>query len=77
MPSFILIPPGAVICHYSQLVSGQWAVVTPWGKVLAPSFFELRNQFTFHSSINGAGAWVVLIPVSSSSSSQATQQALF
>lgn len=62
----IHIPANAVICHYVQVKPGSWAVVTPLGKVLAPSFFELREQFAFHSSINGAGAWVVLVPRSSS-----------
>jgi hypothetical protein len=73
---FIQIPPNAVIAHYAQLVTGQWAVVTPWGKVLASSFFELRSKYQPHCSINGAGGWVVMVP-RSSSFSQATQQALF
>ena len=64
---FIQIPSGAIIAHYCQLESGAWAVVTPSGKVLAPSFFELRNQYEFYSSINGAGGWVVLVPVVCSS----------
>jgi len=72
----IQIPANAIICHYVELNPGQWAVITPSHKVLASSFYELRNQYQFHSSINGAGAWVVLIP-RSSSFSQATQQALF
>lgn len=72
----IQIPANAVLCHYVQLASGSFAVVTPSGKVLAASFFELRSKFEFHSSINGAGGWVVLVP-RSSSFSQATQPALF
>jgi hypothetical protein len=70
---FIQIPAGGIICHYTQLESGAFAVVTPWHKILAPSFFELREQFEFHSSINGAGAWVVIVP----RSTPASQAALF
>ena len=63
---FIQLPPQAVICHYVELTPGSWAVVTPSHKVLAQAFFELREQYQFHSSINGAGGWVVMIPRSSS-----------
>lgn len=74
---FFQIPPHAVICHYAQVQGGAFAVVSVSGKVLASSFFELRERFQFHSSISGAGCWVVLVPVGPSSFSQATQQALF
>ena len=59
---FISIPPHAVIAHYAQLQNGSYAVVTANHKILAQSFYDLRNTHSFFMSINGAGAWVVLIP---------------
>lgn len=56
------IPQSAIIAHYAMLKNGSYAVVTPWGKVLAPSFYELRKSHAFYMSINGAGGWVVLLP---------------
>jgi len=74
----IHIPQNAVLCHYAETTPGKWAVVTPWHKVLGASFFELRHRFVFHSAINGAGAWIVLIPRPSSSSQElASQPSLF
>lgn len=64
--SLIQIPAESIICHYAQLESGAWAVVTVDHKVLASSFYELREQYEFLSSINGAGCWVVLRPSSNS-----------
>jgi len=60
----IQIPKERVIAHYAQTPKG-WAVVTPWGKVLGPSFYAIRERFEFFSSINGAGGWVILVPRSS------------
>jgi len=65
------IPQNAVIAHYAPHGVG-FAVVTPAGKVLAPSFFDLRNKYTFFMSINGTGSWVVLLPKPT-----ASQPALF
>jgi len=77
MVNLIQLPSNRVICHYAQTAQG-WAVVTPSGKVLAPSFYALKERFMFHSSINGAGGWVVLVPRSSSFSQEpAIQQSLF
>jgi len=65
------IPQNAVIAHYAPHGNG-FAVITPAGKVLAPSFFDLRNKYTFFISLNGAGGWVVLLPTAT-----ASQPALF
>jgi len=65
---FIQVPANAILCHYAQLESGEFAVVAVSGKVLASSFYELREQFEASATINGAGSWVVLVPRSSSSS---------
>jgi hypothetical protein len=72
----ISIPSNAVIAHYAQTPQG-WAVVTPFGKVLAPSFYDLRGRFEFYCSVNGAGGWVAIVPRSSSFSQAPTQPALF
>jgi hypothetical protein len=75
---FIPIPPGAVVAHYAQIAPGSYAVVTVSGSVLAPSFFELRDQYTATATINGAGCWVILVPVIRSySNSQEPQLTLF
>jgi hypothetical protein len=60
MNKFIQIPANAVICHYAETPQGV-AVVTPSGRVLAKSFYDLRQSHEFYSSINGAGGWVVLV----------------
>jgi hypothetical protein len=71
------LPQNRVICHYTQTPQG-WTVVTPSGKILATSFYALREQFEFFCSIFGAGGWVVLVPRSSSFSQEpAIQQSLF
>jgi hypothetical protein len=71
------IPRQRVICHYAETPQG-WAVVTPSGKVLAKSFYDLRQSFEFYCSINGAGAWVVLVPRPSLFSQEpASQPSLF
>lgn len=73
----VQIPQNRVLCHYAQTPQG-WAVVTPSGKVLAPSFYALRDRFEFYCSIFGAGGWVILVPRSSSfSQEQANQPSLF
>jgi hypothetical protein len=74
---FISIPPNAVIAHYVELTPGSYAVVTASHKVLASSFYELREQYTAQATIYGAGAWVVLVPRSSSFLQEPAQQALF
>lgn len=56
------IPTGAIIAHYAALPSGGYAVVTPSGQVLAPSFYALRNSHSPVMVIQGAGCWVVLQP---------------
>ena len=56
------IPNNAVIAHYAEVKPGIFAVVTPTGKTLAPSFYALRKQYSFFMSINGAGGWVVMLP---------------
>ena len=56
------IPQNAVIARYKEIAPGKFAVVTPGGKVLAPSFYHLRNTFDFYSSIFGSGSWVALTP---------------
>jgi hypothetical protein len=61
MVQLIQIPANGIICHYSETPQG-WAVVTPSGKRLAKSFHDLRQSHEFYCSINGAGAWVVLVP---------------
>lgn len=66
------IPKNAVIARYKEIAPGKFAVVTPGGKVLAPSFYDLRNSFEFYSSIFGSGSWVALVP-----KSKPTQPALF
>ncbi len=60
---FIAIPPTAVFAHYAQVKPGIYAVVTSKGQNLAPSFYALRNQYTATATINGAGAWVILLPI--------------
>ncbi len=75
---FIPIPPGAVLAHYAQIAPGNYAVVTVSGQVLAPSFYELRDQYTATATVNGAGCWVILSPVIRSySNSQEPQLTLF
>jgi len=66
------LPKNSIIVHYSQLNNGTWAVTTPSHKIIAQSFYDLRNTHSFFMSINGAGAWVVLIP-----NPQPTQLSLF
>jgi hypothetical protein len=74
---FIQLPQNRTLAHYAETHQG-WAVVTPSGKILAPSFYALRDRFEFHSSIFGAGGWVVLVPRPSLFSQEpAIQQALF
>jgi hypothetical protein len=74
----IQLPPNAILAHYKEQSPGVFAVVTPSGRVLGASFFAIHESFEFHSAINGAGAWVVLVPRSSlSSQSQANQPSLF
>lgn len=76
--SFLLIPKGAVFCHYAKQSNGAYAVVTPSGKVLGPSFYAIREQFEFFASVSGAGAWVAIVPRSSSfSQERAIQPGLF
>ena len=57
------IPTGAVLAHYAQVKPGQYAVVNVKGQILAPSFYDLRHQFTASATIAGAGCWVVLEPI--------------
>jgi hypothetical protein len=71
-PLFVRFPAGAVICHYAQ-VGQRHGVFTATGRFLAPSFFDLRHQFSFVCSVNGAGAWCILAPIPPASS----QPALF
>jgi len=66
------LPPHAVIAHYAQTSNG-WAVVTASKTTLAPSFYDLRDRYTFFCSINGAGFWVVMVP----NQPPASQPALF
>ncbi len=61
MVALFHLPSGFVLARYARLSPGQFAVVTPSGQVLASSFFELRHQFAFHSTIAGSGQWVVLV----------------
>jgi len=68
----VKIPANAIIAHYAETRPGKFAVVTPSGKILAPSFYDLRHKYAFVMSINGAGGWVVLLPIP-----QPTQPALF
>jgi hypothetical protein len=78
MAGFIHIPRGAVLAHYAQIAPGSYAVVSVSGSVLAPSFYELRNQYTATATINGSGGWVILSPVIRSHSiSQEAQPTLF
>jgi hypothetical protein len=76
---FVQFPPQSILCHYAEHPEQGFGVVSAVGKFLAPSFFELRHQFTFVCSISGAGGWVVLAPVRSSSfqKERANQPALF
>lgn len=70
MVNLIQIPTDAVICHYKDS-----QVVTASGKVIAASFYDLRNTHEFYLAINGAGGWVVLVPRTSLfSQSQANPQ---
>ena len=72
---FLPIPANALLAHYEQIAPGSYAVVSASGQVLAPSFFELREQYTAEAAINGAGCWVILSPViRSHSNSQEPQQ---
>jgi len=73
---FVHLPKSAVIARYSQQPSGAYAVVTPFGATLAPSFYALRDRFTFVCSVSGAGGWVVLAPISQAQPA-ANQPALF
>ena len=66
------IPKNSIIVHYAQLQNGSYAVVTANHKILAQSFYDLRNTHSFFMSINGAGGWIVLIP-----KPQPTQPSLF
>ena len=66
------LPKNSIFAHYEQLQNGSYAVVTANHKILAQSFYDLRNTHSFFMSINGAGAWVVLIP-----HPQPTQLSLF
>ena len=66
--SLVQVPPGAVFAHYAAQPGGGVAVVSISGQVLAPSFFDLRHQFVFVSSVAGAGGWVVLAPAAVQSS---------
>ena len=56
------IPPSAILAHYKEITPSVFAVVTVSGKILAPSFYELREKYTASIAINGLGSWVVLIP---------------
>jgi hypothetical protein len=69
---FLSIPPTATLAHYEQIKPGIYAVVTPAHKVLASSFYDLRHQYTASATINGAGCWVILLPIP-----QPTQASLF
>lgn len=60
---FTQIPTGAVLAHYAQIAPGRYAVVNVKGQILAPSFYDLRHQFTASATIAGAGVWVVLEPI--------------
>ena len=61
---FTQIPQAAVLAHYAQVKPGVYAVVNVKGQVLAKSFYDLRHQFTASATIAGAGAWVILEPIS-------------
>lgn len=60
---FISIPPSAILAHYAEIKPGQYAVITNKGQNLAPSFYELRHQYTATATIAGTGAWVILLPI--------------
>ena len=60
---FAQIPAAAVLAHYAQIKPGVYAVVNVKGQVLAPSFYDLRHQFTASATIAGAGCWVILEPI--------------
>ena len=59
----IQIPQAAVMAHYTQVKPGSWAVVNVKGQILAPSFYDLRHQYTATATVNGAGSWVILLPI--------------
>jgi len=60
MINLVQLPANRTIAHYEQTAQG-FRVVTSNHKVLGASFYEIRNQYQFHSVINGAGSWVVLV----------------
>ena len=76
---FVHLPASHVIARYAEHPAQGFGVVTFSGEFLAPSFFALRHRFEFVCSIAGAGCWVVLAPIRSSSFPQerANQPALF
>ena len=57
------IPATATLAHYAQVKPGVYAVVNVKGQILAPSFYDLRHQYTASATIAGAGVWVVLEPI--------------
>jgi hypothetical protein len=69
---FIQIPPTAIFAHYVQITPGIFAVITSQGKNLAPSFYDLRHQYTAAATMAGTGCWVILLPIP-----QLTQASLF
>jgi hypothetical protein len=77
--NFVHLPKSVIFARYAPQPGAGVAVVNLAGEVLAPSFFELRHRFEFVASIAGAGGWVALAPLRSSSFPQerAIQPALF
>jgi len=60
---FVSIPPQAVFARYDEIAPNRYAIVTPRGKVLGESFYDLRDRFSFYCSITGNGFWDVLLPI--------------
>jgi hypothetical protein len=65
MPAlFVHLPKGSIFARYSPAPGGGVQVVNLSGQVLAPSFFDLRHQFSFVVAL--ANGWFVLSVRSSS-----------
>jgi hypothetical protein len=72
---------GCVFARYAPVPGqpGAVQVVSSSGAVLAPSFFELRDRFSFVCALSGSGGWVALRSSSflPPASAAAVQPALF